>query len=277
VPVRALNNADHFRVNDVRLLATTRSKEVPRVKKKYLVAGVLAVAAFASIAATCVVKSVSLQEIDGDMVYGAELKNETTVDFLGHRFVVAFLDDDLDVIQTRTVDGCLRSLQANTSNFYSTTYSGDPDDVEVALSRLALDGTLKVGSTANGDLDISDAEAVRDGETLTVTGTITSDENDSLEDVRACAVVYDEDGNVVRTQRDSDTFDMEDGDSNDFSIDVTVPDDSDLAHHVSVWVDAINDDESNTATEPVGEEDIDVDIAAATPTPSPSPTATATP
>jgi hypothetical protein len=246
------------------------------MKKKYLVAGVLAVAAFASIAATCVVKSVSLQEIDGDMVYGAELKNETTVDFLGHRFVVAFLDDDLDVLETRTVDGCLRSLQANTSNFYSAVSTEDPEDVEVALSRLALDGTLKIGSTVNGDLDISAEDAVRDGETLTVSGTVTSEESDELQDVRACAVVFDEDNNVVRVQRDDATFDMEDGDSNDFSITLAVPDDEELVDHVSIWVDALNDDEDDTPTEPVAEEDIEIDLAAPTPTPSPAPTNTPT-
>jgi hypothetical protein len=244
--------------------------------KKLLVTGVLAVAALASIAATCVVRNVSLEEIDGDAIYGAELKNETTVDFLGHRFVVAFLDDDLDVIETRTVNGCLRSLQANTSNFYSATYSDDPDDVEVALSRIALDGSLEVGQTAPGDLELSDVEAVRDGETLTVTGTITSDESDDLEDVRACVVVYNEDGGVLRVQRDAETFDMEDGDSNGFTIEVTVPDDDELVDHVSVWVDGINVDEDDTPSEPVGKEDVDVDIAEATPTPTATATATAT-
>ena len=245
--------------------------------KKLLVAGVLGIAALASIAATCVVKNTSLETIDDDAVYGAELKNETTADFLAHRFVVAFFDEDLDLIETKTVTGCLRSLQANTSNFYSASYSGDADDVEAVLSRLAVDGSLRAGETAPGDLVISDVEAVRNGESLTVTGTIESEENDDLEDVRACVVVYNEDGHVLRVQRDDATFDMSDGDSNNFTVNVAVADDDELVDHVSVWVDAINADEDDTPSEPVGKEDVDVAVGTPTPTSTSTPTATATP
>ena len=237
---------------------------------------VLALAGLTAFAATCRVLNVSLEEIDGDATFAGELKNETTVDILGHKFVVAFLDNDGNVIETKTVDGCLRSLQANSSDFFSAADTADdPDDVEVGLARLALDSTLKLGQTVNGDLTITDVEASRDGEDLTVSGNIKNDDDDDLEDVRACVVVFDDDGKVVVTLRDGDTEDLLSDEDYDFEITGKVPDDDNLVDNVSIWADATNADEDDDPTDPVEFDDVTVDEG--TVTPSPTGTATNTP
>lgn len=243
--------------------------------KKRLAVLVLGIAALSAFAGTCVIKNTSLTEVNGKDHFGGEIRNETGANFLAHKVVVAFLDKNNNLLETKTVDGCLRSLQANSSDFFSAKSTKDPDDVTKTLSRIDFP-SLRVGDVVNGDLSLTDVDAVRDGETLTVTGTIESNENDDLENVRVCVVVYNDDNQVVVVQRDDDDYDMQDNDTQAFSVDVTVPDDDNDVDHVSVWVDATNADEDDTPTEPQVEDDIDVTEATSTPTSTGTATPTAT-
>lgn len=251
---------------------------------------VLAVAGLASIAATCVFRNDATTDIGGDAVYGAEVRNETGANFLGHRFVVAFLNDDLEVMKVQTVEGCLRSLQANATNFFSADSGEDFDDVEVVLRRLALDSSLKVGTTVDGKMIISDQEATRNGDELVVTGNIENDSGDDLEDVRVCVVVYNDDDDVQVVARDNNLYDLDDGDDVNFSITLEVSDDDDDTHLVDIWADAINADEDDGVTKPQSKLGVAIEECdpAATNTPTPgagtdtatatnTPTATTTP
>ena len=235
--------------------------------KKLLLLG-LAIAALTSVAATCVIRNASVTSIGGDAHYAAEMDNETEADILNHRFRVAFIEDG-QVVANVVVDGCLRSLQSGSSNFFSADSNEDEDNVDTAVSR--LEGPFSFGEVANGNLTITDVEVTRDGDLLRVTGTITNDDNDDLEDVRACAVVYNEDGQIIVVQRDNDSPDLDEDQNYGFSIDVTVPDDADEVDHVSVWADALN---GNQPTQPEGSEDHDVDVCT---TPTATPTGTLTP
>lgn len=259
--------------------------------KKLAIFAVLLVAGVTAIAATCRVVNVSLNEIDGDPAFSGELRNETAANFLGHRIVVAFLDEDGNVLQTRTVEGCLRSLQANSSDFFTATSSEDPNDVEVGLARLALDNTLKVGDTARGDLIFTNIKATRsnNGDDIVVTGTVKNDSGDTLNDVRVCIVVKDgsgTDAKITVVARDNDTFDLDDNESANFSVSFKSTDDDDDNDKVDVWADGLNDDDGDKPSEPQVDEDNDIDecdaataTATGTPptqTPTNSPTATPT-
>lgn len=249
---------------------------------KKLAVLILGIAGLTAFAGTCVVQNTKLTEIDGDKVLAGEIKNETDVDFLAHKILVAFLDEDNNLLQTKSVDGCLRSLQSGTSDFFAAASTEDPDDVEKTLQRLDFAG-LKVGETVNGELNYSNIEITRNGETLVVTGTITNDDADDLEDVRVCVVVKDEDGDILTVQRDNNTYDLDSDADADFSITINVVDDEDEVATVDLWADAINVDEDDQVTTPQGDENKDVDVCddptntpTSTNTPGPG-TATATP
>jgi hypothetical protein len=238
---------------------------------------VLVVAGLATMAQTCRIRNISLVEIDGDKYYAAEIVNETDADLLAHRFLVAFLNDDLEVIDTKTVEGCLRSLQSDSSDFFSVASDEDPEDIEVAISRVDFNG-LRAGQTVGGDLEFSNTEATHneDDDTLVVTGRIANEDSVDLEDVRVCAVVFDDDGNVVITERSSN-MDIDEDDDAGFTLTMNVPDEDDVnLDHVDLWADGLNDGDPTT---PVDDADNDIEVCDDPPntaTPNLTQTATAT-
>lgn len=233
----------------------------------------LALVGLASIAATCRITNDARTEIDGDEHYGAEMVNETGANILNHRFRVAFIGNDNQILTNVVVDGCLRSMQAGESNFFSADSNRNPSQVKAVLAR--LEGPLTFGDVVNGDIEISGISAVRTGESLVVTGTITNEDNDELENARVCVVVINDSGDIVVTARDNDTFNLDPDEAGNFSVTITVPNESDDVDRVEVLVDAINADEDDRVTEPqsAGE-----DVRTATPTVTGTPlTSTATP
>jgi hypothetical protein len=251
--------------------------------KKIITLAALTLAGAAVMAQTCIITNETLTQIGSHDTFGGELQNDSGVDILFHEFRVAFLDDDNDVVETKTAAGCLRSLQDGASDFFSVASTLPAADTDMALARLANfaeDPDFTIGQTADGDIAIDDVAAVRTGASLTVSGTITNSDDDSLDEPVVCAVVYNEDGRVVVTGKDTAIADLDEGDSEPFSIAITVPNDESDVDHVDVWADGL---ESGTPSEPVSE--LDVSVALATPTPGTStstpepatPTATPTP
>jgi len=236
---------------------------------------VFALAGLSAFAATCVIRNVGETEIGGDLVYGAEMRNETGLNILNHRFLVGFIDDDGEVINTKNATQCSRTMQANASNYYSADSGVDPDDVGVVLSRMVIDSGLKLGTALNSDLEITNITAVRDGDELRVTGTVTNDGNDDYEDVIVCIVVFNDQDDVVIVALESE-FDLDADDSQDFSVTVEVTNDDDDTDRVLVVADAKNAEEDDQFTKPVSEEEDVVDCTAATATATGTP-ATATP
>lgn len=232
----------------------------------------MAVIGLSFMAATCVIKGATVTTIDDDVFYSAEMKNETSADILNHKFAVGFIEGS-DAVATKTVDGCLRSLQSGNSNFFSANSGLAKNDVDTAVSRLV--GPLTFGQVVNGDLSFSNVVVTRDQEDLVVTGKITNDDNDDLEDVRVCAVVRSNNGDVTRAERDNDTYDLKSDASANFSLSFKVPDDDNEVDTVDLWADATNKDKSGDVTEPQSDLDNNVDECDATNTPTK--TATGTP
>ncbi len=255
-----------------------------RSMKRLLPLGVLAAAGLAAMAQTCIITNESFNLIGEHDTFAGEIQNDSGVNILHHRIRVAFLEDgNNSVVQTTTVDGCLRSLQDGASDFFSAASSQAAGETDFALARLANfseDPGFEVGDTVPGDVSFTALGAMLTGESLTVEGTITNDDDDTLEEPAACVVVYNDDGDIVVTGKDTTVNDLDEDENDTFSVTVDVPEDATL-DHVDVWVDGLED---NTPTDPVVSDNIEVEGSTATPgtttatsTPTPAPTDTPTP
>jgi hypothetical protein len=240
---------------------------------------VLGLAAVTAFAATCTIKNVRLTTIDGHKVYGAEIENGTGGNFLQHRFIIAFIDSGGNVLETKTVEGCVRSLQAGESNWYSVASTHSASSVSVALSRMAIDSTLKGGVVEDGDIVISDLRIRRIEDSLKITGTIKNEDNDELEDPKVCAVVKDEDGNILVVASDTGIDDLDENDTDTFTITVTVLADVDDVAEVDIHADGLEGDIPVAPFEDLGNTVTVCPDATNTPTATTtaSPTATNTP
>jgi hypothetical protein len=239
--------------------------------KKLLFLAVLGAFGLAVVAAKCTLTGVTITEIDGEMWYSAEMEYEGPPNILNHKFAVGFIEGQ-SAVATKTVDGCLRSLQSGNSNFFSANSGLEEDEVDTAVSRLV--GPITFGDTVEADLDFSNINVTRDEEQLRVTGRITNNDSDDLSDVRVCVVVRNDDGDITVVDTGSEV-DLDSDEFDDFTIDVTVPDDDDANATVDLWADAENGDD---ITDPVSDLENDVeDCVANTATPTGTLPATNTP
>jgi hypothetical protein len=253
--------------------------------KRLLPLGIITVAAFAAMAQTCIITNDSFNQIGTRDTFAGEIKNDSGVNILEHRIKVAFIDSsDNSVVETRTVDGCLRSLRDGASDFFSAASTQPAADTGFALARLANfaeDPDFKVGDTVPGDLSFSGVTAVQSGTSLTVQGTVTNNDSDPLDEPAVCAVVYDGDGNVITTGKDATINDLDEDENDTFSVTLNVPDPDDVTlDSIDVWADGLED---NTPIDPEVSANNDIAQSTATPgtstpgTTTPTPTSTATP
>jgi hypothetical protein len=246
--------------------------------KKKLALLVLAVAGVLAMAQTCIILGATIVVIDNDVWYSAEIKNETNADILSHKMAVGFIKGT-SLAVSKTVDPCLRSTQSGESNFFSANSGLDDSDVDTAVTRLV--GPLTIGQVVNADLTFSSIVATRNDELLVVTGKIKNNDNDELDNVRVCVVVRNNDGDVTRVAVDNNEIDnLADGDTEAFSIDVSVPDRTSDVDKVDLYVDGNDVDDDDKVTEPISDLDNDVDVCAGatnTPTKTNTPASTNTP
>lgn len=243
--------------------------------KKWVVFGLLALVAVAATAQTCIVRNVRITEIDGKPVVAGEMVNESGANLLEHNYLVAFLGSSNNLLETKVVPGCPRSLQNNTSSFFAATGSSDPDDVKNSLWRLNFDSTLKAGTVQDSDITISDVSVLRNGETLTVTGTIKNNDNYQLEDIEVCIVVRDSSNRIVTIGKDTTLSDLGEDDTDTFSITIDeLPDSSSVIDEVDVYVDGRDDDD---LVRPASIKGRNVIVGTATPTVTQTPAGTSTP
>jgi hypothetical protein len=243
--------------------------------KRVIPLALLSIVALAAIAATCTIQNESLTKIGEHDTFGGELHNDSGVDIRSHKIRVAFLNSNGAVIETRTIPGCLRSLQDGNQNFFSVASAQDADDTSIALARMANleeDPAFKIGGVLQGNVEVSDVVVTRTGGSLVVTGTIKNTDGDALEDPAACVVVYNDDDRVVVVGRDV-LSDLAVDASGNFEVALTVPDDADDVDSVDIWVDGLED---GTPTGPESSEGHAV-TAVATATPTSTPEATPTP
>jgi len=236
--------------------------------------GIVAVTAFA---ATCTIQNASLTTIGDNDTFAGELHNDSGVEILNHKIKVAFLNDNGAVVETRTVRGCLRSLQDGARNFFSVESSLDADDTDIALARMANleeDSTFKVGTVEQGNLAFSGVTVTRTGTGLAISGTLENEDGDDLQDPVVCAVVYNDDGRAIVVATDTTLDDLDADETDTFAINATVPDDVDTVDHVDLWADGLED---GTPTGPDSSLDHDVVVTTQTPTPTNTPAPTAIP
>lgn len=244
--------------------------------KRILVLALVVATGAAALAATCVVTNESLTKIGERDVFAGEMQNDSNVDILQHKFRIAFLNSNGAVVESRLVDGCLRSMQDGESDFFSLRSTQPANSTTIGLARianLAEDPDFKVGEVEAGDIAVSAVTAVRTGASLVVDGTITNNDGDTLEDPAACVVVWGENGRVITTAKVDDFDDLDTDESATFTVTIDVPDDDVLNEHVDVLADGLEDD---TPVEPGSLKNVDI-TTVDTPTPSPTNTATNTP
>ncbi len=248
--------------------------------KKLVVAAVFGLAGLAAFAGTCTVTHISLVETDGTHdTFGGQIDNGSGVDILNHNFLVSFLDANNNLVETKTVPGCLRSLQDGTSDFFSATSTELSSGTNVGLARLAFDSAFKVGGVADGDVSLSAIVVSRSSETLSITGTIKNNDSDTLVDPAVCIVVRDGDDNVLITGKDTSIADLDEDETDTFSVAITVPDDE-TADTVDVWVDGLDGSSTDAPIAPASDLNNAVSecvaTSTATKTPTNTPTATGT-
>ncbi len=205
--------------------------------KRLVVLG-LAIAALAGFAGTCTITNTSLTSFNGHKTFGGVLTNNSGANLLQHDIRVAFFNSSNQLVETKVVTGCLRSLQNGSSNFFSAQTSADGSNVTAAIPALAFDSNLKAGTTVAGNLTISNQQASRSGTALHVTGTIKNLDTTTLTSPQACAVVYNS-SNAVVVVGTATIGDLAQNASGSFAIDITVPDDTSAVSKVDVWVDGL--------------------------------------
>ncbi|HEX5478792.1 MAG TPA: FxLYD domain-containing protein [Dehalococcoidia bacterium] len=225
----------------------------------------------AGFAGTCNLLHFSMTQIGTGDTFGGELQNNTGANFLGHKFKVAFVDANGNLVSTKTgVDGCLRSWQNGRSDFFSVSSGLGSASTSAALGSLDLGSPLVTGTTVQGDSSISNVATSRNGTNLVVTGTLHNSDSVTLASPAICAVVYNSSGNIVTTNKVT-LSSLGTGAQENFTVSVTVPDSTTSVSRVDLWSDGL---ENNIPTSPISV--TGQSIATATPTVTCTPTNTAT-
>jgi hypothetical protein len=245
--------------------------------KKWLVLGLLAATAVAAFAGTCVIKNGRLTTIDGKKVFAAQIDNDSGVDILQHNYIVAFVDGSGNVLETKTVEGCLRSLQDGGTNYYSVKSTTAAGSIANSLSRIAFDSAFKVGQTESIDATLSEVRIRREDDSLKVSGKVKNNDSEQLDDINVCVVVKDEDGNILVVAKTSNIDDLDEDDEDDFSITVQVLDDENDVDKVDVFVDGLVDGVPTDAESDVDNNVTNCSDPTNTPTRTNTPIGTATP
>ena len=191
--------------------------------RKFFVA-TLAIAALVAFAGTCTITHISLTTIGSNDTFAGEVHNDSGVNILTHNVIVAFLNSSSSVLETKTVQPCLRTLPTGGANYFSAKSSFSSASTTVGLARIVFDSTFKVGTAATGSGTITNLTVNRGTTTLVVAGTFKNTDSSTLEEPNACAVVYDSSGNVIVVGLDQTLADLATNGSDTFSITLTVPD-----------------------------------------------------
>lgn len=262
------------------------------MKKKLLIAGLL-LAGIIGFAGTCTIQNVSLTKIGSNDTFAGEIHNDSGANILGHTVLVAFLDSNGTVLETKNAPLCLRSLQNGAVDYFSVKSSKPSADTTVGLARLSFDSTFKVGSVDTGSVTITGVTAVRKNDTdLIVKGTVKNTDSTKLEAPNACIVLYDNNDKVIVVGLDDSLSDLALNASDTFSLTVTVPDSTSLVNHVNIYVDG---EHGGVPVAPESKTGVNVTVCGATavpatntptagvgtatntPVPSPTPTNTTVP
>ncbi|MHB8516664.1 MAG: hypothetical protein ACYDCT_14925 [Dehalococcoidia bacterium] len=202
----------------------------------------------AGFAGTCNLLQTSLTQIGTTDTYAGALQNNTGANFLAHKFKVAFVDINGNVIDQRTnVSGCLRSWQNGTSDFFSVASIQPAASTAAAIASLDYSQPLTGGTTLATSSTVTSVAASLNSTTLTVTGTLRNNDAVTLVQPNVCAVVYNSSGTILVTQMSS-LADLAISTSANFSLSIAVPGSTVSSNTVTVWADGL---ENNIPTTPI--------------------------
>ncbi|MDP9237176.1 MAG: FxLYD domain-containing protein [Chloroflexota bacterium] len=246
------------------------------MKKKLIAAGFL-VAGIIGFAGTCTITHISLTKIGTHDTFAGEIHNDSGVNILSHHILVAFLDSNLSVVETKNADPqCERTLQNGAVDYFSSTSSQSYTDTNVGLARINFDSTFKVGTADSIDVTYSNVKAVRNGTSLVVTGTIKNNDSTKLESPNVCVVVYASNDNVIIVKDDESLSDLSHNSTDTFSVSITVPDSTSTVDHVDLHADGLHGDVPTVPEDKTGVSITNCGDSTSTPTRTATGTATAT-
>lgn len=146
----------------------------------------------------CLVQRASLTRLATNALYAGEIHNFSNGDILGHNLTVDFLDKDGKVLESQTVIPCLRSLQHGATDFFEAQHN-DPAHVTTSVRAVvSLDSTLKSGVVVPAHLTLSSVAATERAGTVTVTGTASNSNPQTIAVPKACAIARSSSGSVLR-------------------------------------------------------------------------------
>lgn len=220
--------------------------------KKLIMTAVFGLAGLAAFAGTCTITHISLVATDGaHKTFAGQLDNTSGANILQHNFIVAFLDAGNNIVETKTVSGCLRSVQDGRTDFFSATSTNAASGISTGLARISFDSDFKVGATSTQDVTISGVTAKRTSgtspATLTVRGTVKNNSSTTLFQPNVCVVIRTSAGDVLITALLTTPPNLTQNATATFVATITVPNDS-TASTADIWVDG--EDSAGNPTSP---------------------------
>ncbi|MDI6858236.1 MAG: FxLYD domain-containing protein [Dehalococcoidia bacterium] len=234
-----------------------------------LFVGLLAIVGL--LAAGCIIQFATLYKDDAGRTHFVGLaSNLTNADVVDAVVEVRFYDSSNNLLDTRFVNPCTRTLQDHQS---SPVESILPPGVTASRTENIVH-PLTFGTKLAPDMDVSDVKLQVDGDTTHLTGKVENDDSKTFYAVQVCAAFYDDDGDVVRVGRVFlDPAKLSRGATGTF--DIAIEDMPSDVEEYQLWVDAtVRNPTDVTAPVVVGPKNLPGAEATATPTATPEPTAT---
>jgi hypothetical protein len=235
-----------------------------------------AIVALAILASGCVLLLSSIK-VGNTFYFAGEIQN-AGVDLFGDNVSTQFLNSSNQTIGAQgTVDACKRAWGAGETNYFEAKTTDD--DVKKVIGKFKIDGSFGIGEAEAGDYTISNIEINRNGDELTITGTVKNNLNDTVDEVRVCAVVRDENDDIQRVVLDDlSPADLDEDDTGNFAFNgIDVLDDVDDTDTVDIYVDGLLDNDPTTAEEKLNNNVVECPDATNTPGAGATATSTATP
>jgi hypothetical protein len=234
---------------------------------------VLLLALIGIVAGGCIIQFSTLYVDDVSRTHFVGLaSNLTNADVVSASVEVRFYDSSNNLLATKSVSPCTRTLQAHQS---SPVESIIPAGVTVKRAETVVHPQT-FGEKMVPDFDIKNISFEKDGTVAHLKGEVTNNDNEAFYAVQVCAAFYDDDDDVVRVGSDYlDLTTLSEDKTGEF--DIEIEDWTADAEQYELWVDATTRSPKDV-TAPVVEGPDDIPgLATATPTATPTPTSTPTP
>jgi hypothetical protein len=210
---------------------------------------VLLLALIGILAGGCIVRFGTLTN-EGDRAHFVGLaSNLTNADVVAASVQVDFLNSSGNVIATKNVSPCTRTLQKHEDSPIEASLPAGVTAKSVKTTVRPL--TFGAKDEADLDVDEDDIEITTAADETHIKGTVDVGDDD-LRDVHVCAALFDDDGDVIAVGDDNTSpSDINSDDSGTFDVTIDTSDiDIDDIDQFELWVDALTHSPSDV-TAPV--------------------------